>query len=104
MFAAEFEPVPTSRRRSPRAQVSLDARIGLGGLGRALCKVVDVSIHGARLQTYTALKKGGSIWLTLPIVGQIAADVMWADDFTAGCQFHAPLDPAALEALLARDL
>ncbi|WP_174297762.1 PilZ domain-containing protein [Sphingomonas bacterium] len=103
MFAAEFEPATTSgRRRSPRAPVSLDARIGLGGMGRALCKVVDISIHGARLQTYTALKKNGVIWLTLPEVGQVAADVMWADDFVAGCQFHAPLEPSTLEHLLAR--
>ncbi|MGI4732903.1 MAG: PilZ domain-containing protein [Janthinobacterium lividum] len=103
MFAAEFEPAQSNgRRRSPRAPVSLDARLGLGGMGRALCKVVDVSIHGARLQTYSALKKGSTIWLTLPEVGQIAADVMWADDFTAGCQFHAPIDPALLETLLSR--
>lgn len=103
MFAAEFEPATTGgRRRSPRAPVSLDARIGMGGMGRALCKVVDVSIHGARLQTYTALKKDGTIWLTLPEIGQVAADVKWADDYTAGCQFRAPLEPAALERLLAR--
>ena len=103
MFAAEFEPAQSNgRRRAPRAPVSLDARIGLGGMGRVLCKVVDLSIHGARLQTYTALKKGGTIWLTLPDIGQVAADIMWADDFTAGCQFHSPLEPDMLEALLAR--
>ena len=103
MFAAEFEPAPSNgRRRSPRAPISLDARIGLGGLGRALCKVVDVSIHGARWQTYTALKKGSTIWLTLPGAGQVAADVMWADDYTAGCQFHSPLEPALLDTLLSR--
>ena len=101
MFAAEFEPaVTTSRRRSPRAPVSLDATIGKAG--RTLCKVVDVSIHGVRLQTYSALRKGTTIWLTLPEVGQVAADVMWADDFVAGCQFHAPLDPALFETIAKR--
>ena len=103
MFAAEFEPATTgSRRRTPRAPVSLDAGLGMGGMARALCKVVDISIHGARLQSYTELKKGGTIWLTLPGVGQIAADVMWAEDFTAGCQFHQPLDIAAFDALIER--
>jgi hypothetical protein len=92
MFAAEFEPAQRgTRRRSPRAPVSLDAHLGRGGLERALCKVVDVSIHGCRLQTYTAMKKGSTIWLTLPRIGQVVADVMWADDFTAGCQFQKPL-------------
>lgn len=92
MFAAEFEPAQTNgRRRAPRAPVSLDARLGQGGLGRALCKVVDLSIHGARLQTYSALKSASTIWLTLPGLGPVAADVKWADDFLAGCQFQVPL-------------
>ncbi len=103
MFAAEFEPAQASnRRRSPRAPVSLDASVGVGGLARAVCKVIDISINGARLQSYCALKKGSTIWLTLPGFGQVAADVMWADDFTAGCQFHRPLDTAVFDELLER--
>ncbi|WCM28883.1 PilZ domain-containing protein [Sphingomonas sp. QA11] len=93
MFAAEFEPAMSNgRRRSPRAPVSLDARIGRGGFDRALCKVTDVSLHGARLHTYSSLRKGSMIWLTLPRLGQVAATIMWADDFEAGCQFQHPLD------------
>jgi hypothetical protein len=101
MFAAEFEPAQTNtRRRSPRAPVSLDAGLGRGGLDRTLCKVVDVSIHGCRLQTYTAMKTGSTIWLTLPRIGQIAADVRWADDFVAGCQFQTPLTDKQFSDLL----
>ena len=102
MFAAEFEPAITNRRRVPRAPVSLDAKLGQGGLARALCKVVDLSIHGARLQTYSAMKKGSTIWLTLPGLAPVAADVIWADDFAAGCQFQAPLAAEQFEALTSR--
>ena len=99
MFAAEFESAKADgRRRSVRAPVSLDAQIGKAG--RTLCKVVDISIHGARLQTYSALKRGETIWLTLPEIGSIAADVMWADDFIGGCQFRRPLDPDAFARLV----
>ncbi|SEK37380.1 PilZ domain-containing protein [Sphingomonas palmae] len=103
-FAAEFEPAQTQgRRRSPRAPVSFDARLGgQGGMGRTLCKVVDLSLHGCRLQTYSAMKRGQTIWLNLPQIGPIAADVMWADDFTAGCQFHAPLNETAFDELVER--
>ena len=87
MIAAEFEPAFSDRRRSPRAPISLDAKLGRGGLDRALCKVTDVSLHGAKLHTYSPMKKGAMIWLTLPRIGQIVATIMWADDFTAGCQF-----------------
>lgn len=99
MFAAEFEPADTyGRRRSPRAPVSLDAHIGKAA--RTLCKVTDISIHGARLQTYSALAKGSTIWLTLPGSPPIAADVKWADDYNAGCQFKQPLDLDLFETLV----
>ncbi|WP_298670118.1 PilZ domain-containing protein [uncultured Sphingomonas sp.] len=104
MFAAEFEPAPNDiRRRGPRAPVSFDSAVEPGGIARALCKVIDLSIHGARLSTYSALRKGMAIWLTLPEIGRVGADVMWADDFAAGCRFHAPLDPDTFEQLLHRD-
>lgn len=102
-FAAEIEPAQAlGRRRSMRAPVSLDARIGRGGLDRALCRVVDISQHGARLQTYSALRQGTMIWLALPKVGHCAARVVWATDFEAGLEFHVPLAPEAFD-LLADD-
>ncbi|MBA4047486.1 MAG: PilZ domain-containing protein [Sphingomonas sp.] len=104
MFAAEFEPAQLDgRRRSPRAPVSLDARIGRGGLDRALCRVVDLSIHGARLQVYSPMKQGSMIWLTLPVIGPVAAKVVWSDDFVAGCQFNSPLTVDMFETLLELD-
>lgn len=103
MFAAEYEPAKLNgRRRVPRAPVSLDASVGLGGIARALCKVVDISTHGARLQSYCPLKKGSTIWLTLPLVGQVAADIIWSDEFVAGCQFHRALDATLIEDLTDR--
>lgn len=100
MFAAEFEPaqIPT-RRRSPRAAVARDAEADPGGLARALCRVLDISVHGVRLQTYTALHRGMNIWLRLPQVGQVSARVVWADDFAAGCRFQEPLAREAFEYL-----
>ncbi len=103
MFAAEIEPAEQGgRRRSPRAPVSLDARIGRGGLDRALCKVTNISMHGCRLQTYSALRAGTMIWLSLPEVGHCAARVVWADDFDAGCEFHEPLTLEVFQALASR--
>lgn len=102
LFNAEYEPAESlGRRRVPRAPVSLDARIGRGGLDRTLCKVTDLSIHGARIQTYSGLKKGAMIWLTLPMLGQVVATVRWADDFEAGCEFQTPLDRDVFETLVA---
>lgn len=102
MFAAEFEPAETlGRRRSVRAPVSLDAKIGRGGLDRALCKVTDLSAHGARIQTYSELRAGSVLWLALPKVGHVAARVVWAEDFEAGLEFDSPLSGQDFEALIA---
>ena len=104
MLAVEIEPaVPVGRRRSLREPVSLDARIGRGGLDRALCRITDLSLHGARLQTYSALKRGSTLWLTLPVVGLRAAVIVWADDFLAGCQFLESLSEEEFETLLDLD-
>lgn len=84
-----------------RAPVSLDARIGRGGLDRALCKVTDLSLHGARLQTYSELRPNAMIWLALPKVGHVAARVVWANDFEAGLEFHEALSVEAFDTLTA---
>lgn len=100
MIVAEFEPAfADGRRRSPRAPVSLDAKIGRGGLDRTLCKITDLSLHGARLHTYSPLKTGSMIWLTVPKLGQISATIKWAEEYVAGCQFHQPLDNEAFDSL-----
>lgn len=104
MFAAEFEPaVVTTRRRSPRAPVSLDAQLGKGGLGRALCKVVDLSMHGVKIQTYGALKRDSMLWLTIPTLGARAVRVMRSDDYEAGCEFLDPLTQAEFDAVVELD-
>lgn len=88
---AEFEPALMAKRRNARAPVSLDAKLGRGGLDRTLCRITDLSRDGARISSYSALKKDSMIWLTLPGIGAVAALVRWADDFHAGCQFAEPL-------------
>ena len=98
MFSADFEPGEATRRRDRRTPVALDAEIG--NLGRALCKVVDISVHGARLITYSGLKVSTLIRLRLPLIGEIEAVVKWADDYNAGCQFTKPLPADALQNLL----
>lgn len=108
MFVAEMEPAPEAGRRlSPRRRVALRSGVRSkadnGGLTRALCTVVDLSLRGARLHTHVALRRGSAIWLTLPDIGQVVADVIWADDYAAGCLFREPLAPEQFEALTAID-
>lgn len=104
MIAAEIEPAdPDGVRRSPRASVAIDANLDRDGLGRTLCKIVDMSLHGVGLQTYSEVRRGSLLWLTLPMVGPRAIKVVRADDFSAGCEFLEPLHPAEFNAIVAID-
>ena len=99
---AEFEPAfGAVKRKNARAPVSLDAKLGGGGLDRTLCRITDLSRQGARISSYSALKKDTMIWLTLPGIGAVAAVVRWADDFCAGCQFDEPLPDYQFDMLVA---
>lgn len=98
-FSAEFQPAIFGHRE-PRAPVSLDAGLRRGGLDRTLCRITDLSPDGARLHTYSALKRGMAIWLTIPGAGTVAAEIKWADDFEAGCRFHTPLPDHLYDALI----
>ena len=95
MFGAEFEQDGPKRRRDVRRTgLALDADV-LGAaesrLGRAVCKVVDLSATGARLQTYLTLRPGAWITLIIPGCDLISAQVVWSREFVAGCQFKRPL-------------
>ncbi|MEG8026431.1 PilZ domain-containing protein [Sphingomonas aurantiaca] len=100
MFSAEFEPVEANRRRAARSRVALNAE--LDGSHRTLCKVANISIGGIRLRTYSALKVGAKIWITIPIIGRVSATVKWADDYNAGCEFAEPIRADVIETLLSR--
>ncbi|MBD8679558.1 PilZ domain-containing protein [Sphingomonas sp. CFBP 13720] len=100
MFTAEYEPAQSGSRRRSRAPVPLEEGIGRGGIDRTLCKVTGLSVHGVRLQTYSPLKPGVLLWLTLPGTPPRAVRVLRADDFEAGCEFVDTLSNSDFERLV----
>lgn len=77
----------------------MPGRVGDDGV-RSICRVTDLSIAGARLQTYQALVPQSVILLTLPGQPPRRARVVWSDDYTAGCAFDEPLSEAVLDDLV----
>lgn len=90
-FATVYEAGP-----GPPAVARPDVRIVPGSafdarLGRAVCRVIDVSRHGARLQTCSEPHPGMAIRRSLPGIGDRPARAIRADAFTAGLEFLQPL-------------
>jgi hypothetical protein len=102
MFAAEYAPAERPVRRGRRAPIAVSAPVEQSGMARTLCKVMDFSLHGCRLLTFSAMARDESIWLTIPGLGVVAAIVVWADDLVAGCQFLSPLTDETFESLALR--
>jgi len=104
MLAAEIEPAfAAGRRHGAREPVAVDADIERDGLERALCRLAHLSLHGARVQTYSPLNRGATMWLTLPRLGIRAVTIVWVNEFLAGCQFFEPLGQDEFDLLLDLD-
>jgi hypothetical protein len=99
----ELRPAPAveTRRRVPRAAVSIEAELDRTETHGTLCRIVDLSLHGARLQTFDELRIGHAFRLTLSGDIERSARIVWFRDFEAGCQFETPLTEPELAALTA---
>lgn len=103
MFAAEFETVLASgRKRSPAGGEPLGNEPIRDGLARALCRVLEITKDGVRLQTYIPLVNGSVICLHLPDTEGVIARVVWSSDFSARCRFRKALSADLLEKLSSR--
>ena len=63
------------RRQDPRFVVNLPAHVTVRG-ERVLCKLVDISLHGALVETEGAVHVGDKVSLDLPNIGPTIATVL----------------------------
>jgi hypothetical protein len=85
----KFERVPI------RAAVQFRA-----GARRSQVTVSDLSTHGARISFAHVLRAGDQFYLKLPVIEAIEAEVVWVDQFEAGCKFMRPIHPAMFETVV----
>ena len=102
MFSAEIVIKPSDNRRSARTAVDMPGRISTEGSWRSVCRIADLSCHGARLSTFSALARGTVLWINLAGLPARKAEVIWADEYNAACQFYQPLDQHAVTSLVGR--
>ncbi|WP_235538552.1 PilZ domain-containing protein [Sphingomonas sp. Root710] len=89
-----------SRRAEERLPADIRSRYGTGGMPeRALCRIVDITTRGARLEVYCDLPPATMITLKLPYTGTVRAKIMWSKDFEAGCQFLDPIKESDLSTI-----
>ena len=63
------------RRHDPRFVVNLPAHVTIRG-DRVLCKLIDISLHGALVETTGPVHVGDKVSLDLPNIGPTIATVL----------------------------
>lgn len=103
MFSSEVQLRESkSRRAVPRCAAAFDTQFrASSGSARSPCRIIDISVAGARLRLYQQLAPETSIRLSLPGKGLVDAHIIWADGREAGCRFDRPLDEATVTTLKA---
>jgi hypothetical protein len=99
--AAQPQFVSTGGRRTDRRQFDATVQFG-SGTKRAAVKLRDISCIGARVAGVFLVREGDRLFLTLPGLAPIEAQVAWTTQFEFGCQFLQPLSPFVLDAIVAR--
>ena len=82
--------------RQPRQNVLLGAEIcGFGGGAPTKHRIRDLSRTGARIDRAGALKVGSTVLVSVGVLEQVAATVIWVRGDAAGLKFAEEIDPDA---------
>lgn len=89
-------------RSAPRTRVAIPASLRASG-GRSFQTVVqDLSLSGFCSMAIGRLTPGSLVWLTLPQMESMEAEVVWWDNSLVGCAFHQLLNPIIHDHVVSR--
>lgn len=99
----------TNVRKSERVPVDETTRLRPNGWSSLEVRIVDLSESGFRAECEAMVMVGGPVWVDLPGLGEVEAQVTWRRRGEMGAKFVTPievelcrLNPMTREAVLAR--
>jgi PilZ domain len=82
--------------REPRQHVMLGARIsGFGGGAPTQHRIRDLSSGGARVDQAGSLRVGATVLVSVGVLEEVGATVVWVEGDVAGLRFAQNIDPDA---------
>jgi hypothetical protein len=88
-------------RASVREKVFHRTRATLHDGSTAAMTLVDLSAHGFMARCEAGVARGDGLWLELPLLGLVAAEVRWALGGRFGCRLERAIPAATFAALVA---
>ena len=103
MTAAPEPPTPPDEenRATLRKPVRLSARLRDRSMSRFEVAIVDLSRTGFRGETIFTLHPGTIVWITLPGLSGLEAEIAWHHNDQFGARFQNPLHPAVFDHIVA---
>jgi hypothetical protein len=84
-------------RRTERVQLRADVDFRRAGDHRYRVNILDFSPEGCRMELPVKVSSGDTIWISLPGIESIQAEVCWVKEWTVGVEFSRPLYPSVFE-------
>lgn len=89
-------------RCAPRTRLSIPGQLRPSGSKGFQTVVQDLSISGFSAMSINRLHVGGLVWLTLPGLESLEAEIVWWNNSQVGCAFARLLNPIVHDNLVAR--
>lgn len=89
-------------RSAPRTRISIPAGLRPSGSKSFQTAVQDLSLSGFSAMAINRLHPGTLVWLTLPGLHSLQAQVVWWNNGLVGCAFSELLSPIVHDGLLDR--
>jgi PilZ domain len=87
-------------RSAPRAKLRIPCLLRPSGFKGFSVIVQNLSLSGFAAEACTGMKPGTRIWLTMPGMAALQAEIAWNDGTVIGCAFTNLLNPVILDSIL----
>ncbi|MFC4291826.1 PilZ domain-containing protein [Sphingorhabdus arenilitoris] len=89
-------------RCAPRTKLRIPASLRPSGFKGFSIIVKDLSISGFSAEALTGMKAGTRVFITMPGLAALEAEIAWNDGTMIGCAFQNLLNEAVLDSILNR--
>jgi hypothetical protein len=97
-----YEQAALEDRSAARIKLRIPASLRPSGFTGFSVVVNSLSLSGFSAEALTGMKAGTRIWLTLPGLAPLQAEIVWNDGTMVGAAFHNLLNQAVLDNINAR--
>ena len=84
-------------RKAERVPLRADVDFRRAGDHRYRVNILDFSPEGCRMELPVNVSPGDTIWISLPGLESIQAEICWVKEWTVGVEFTRPLYPSVFE-------